>query len=312
MSIAFLFPGQGAQQPGFLHRLAAHPAIARTFDEAAAALECDPLCLDSAAALRSTVPLQLALLLAGVAMTRALAAEEVLPSVVAGHSIGAFTAAVAAQALSFPDALRLVRLRAQWMQGAYPREFGMAVIVGLAESQVRSIVRGIRETASGEGAQLYIAAINAPDQIAISGSVAALESAARAARRVGARKATRLAVAVPSHCELLTQVSERLRLEMASIDMAAPRVPYLCNHTARALLRAEDIREDLIRGVAVPVRWHESTVVMSELGARLFIEFPPGAHLSHLARAAFPDLRALALGDSQMAAVVQLAKRDYI
>jgi malonate decarboxylase epsilon subunit len=310
MSTAFLFPGQGAQNPGFLHQLRGHSAVESTLNEAATVLGCDPLSLDSADALRKTVPLQLAVLVAGVATTRALADCEITPSVVAGHSIGTFTAAVATGALSFPDALRLVRVRAECMQSAYPHGYGMMAVVGLGERRVRAIIQDIRKATTGPSAGIYIAAINAPDQIAISGTHAALDSAATAARRAGARKVVTLAVAVPSHCELLDGVSEQLRSELRSINLVQPRVTYLCNHSARAVRSADDIREDLIRGVATPVRWHESTEVMAELGARLFIELPPGAFLSRLARAAFPDRRALAICESEIAGIAQIAKRD--
>jgi malonate decarboxylase epsilon subunit len=170
MSIAYLFPGQGAQRPGFLHRLPKHPAVSATLGEAAAVLGMQVLSLDDAAALASTVAVQLGVLIAGVAISRALAQEGLQIDAAAGLSVGAFGAAVACEALSFADALPLVKLRGECMQRAYPRGFGMAAIVGLQEPHVAAIVEQI----GGAGAQLYLANINAPAQIVLSGSDRAL------------------------------------------------------------------------------------------------------------------------------------------
>ena len=306
MSIAFLFPGQGAQSPGFLHRLPSHPAVNATLDEAAAVLGMEVMGLDTAAALASTVAVQLSLLIAGVAVTRALAYEGLEVDAAAGLSVGAFGAAVACGALSFADALPLVKLRGECMEQAHPRGYGMAAIAGLDEHQVAAIV----ERVGGAGAQLYIANINAPTQIVVSGADRALDAAIDTARRGGARRAERMAVAVPSHCPLLDAVARRLAAAMATTEMHDPQRPYVSNRRARVVHDAEGVRDDLIHNVSNTVRWHDSVTVLYELDVRLFIEPPPGQVLSRLVQQAFTDARAIAVEDVRLDSVVLLAQRE--
>jgi len=306
MSIAYLFPGQGAQSPGFLHRLPKHPAVSATLDEAAAVLGMQVESLDDAGALASTVAVQLGVVIAGVAVTRALAQEGLTVDAAAGLSVGAFGAAVACDALSFADALPLVKLRGECMQRAYRRGFGMAAITGLQEAHVAAIVEQI----GGAGAQLYIANINAPTQIVVSGPDRALEAAIETAHAAGARRAERMAVSVPSHCPLLDGVAQQLAAAMAAVEMHDPRRPYVSNRRARAVHDAQGVRDDLIRNVANAVRWHDSVTVLYELGARLFIEPPPGQVLSRLAQQAFADVRAVGVEDLQLHDILLLAERE--
>jgi malonate decarboxylase epsilon subunit len=306
VSVAYLFPGQGAQTPGFLHRLPKHPAVSATLDEAGAVLGLEVMSLDGAAALASTVAVQLGVLIAGVAVMRALQSEGLQAEAAAGLSVGAFGAAVACSALSFADALPLVKLRGECMERAYPRGYGMAAIVGLDEHQVAAIV----ERLGGAGAQLYIANINAPTQIVVSGAERALDAAVEAARHTGARRAERMAVAVPSHCPLLDAVSGRLATAMASIEMHDPQRLYVSNRRARVVHDAQGVRDDLIHNVSHAVRWHDSVTVLYELGVRLFIEPPPGQVLSRLAQQAFPEARAVGVEDARLDSVVLLAQRE--
>lgn len=306
MSVAYLFPGQGAQTPGFLHRLPEHPAVHATLDEAAAVLGMDVMSLDTAAALASTVAVQLSLLIAGVAVMRALAHEGLKADAVAGLSVGAFGAAVACGALSFVDALPLVKLRGECMQQAYPRGYGTAAISGLDERRVAAIV----ERVGGAGAELYIANINAPTQIVIAGADLALDAAVEVAHQTGARQAERMAVSVPSHCPLLDAVAERLAAAMVAIELHEPQGLYVSNRGARVVHDAEGVREDLIHNVAYAVRWHDSVTVLYELGVRLFIEPPPGQVLSRLARQAFPEARTIAAEDTELRSIVLLAERE--
>jgi malonate decarboxylase epsilon subunit len=306
MSVACLFPGQGAQTPGFLHRLPEHPAVSATLDEAAAVLGIEVMSLDNAAALASTVAVQLSLLIAGVAAMRALAHEGLEVDAAAGLSVGAFGAAVACGVLSFADALPLVRLRGECMEQAYPHGYGMAAIIGLDEHQVAAIV----ERVGGARAQLYIAGINAPTQIVVSGADRALDAALETARRTGARRAERLAVTVPSHCPLLDPVARRLAAAMAAVEMHDPQRPYVSNRRARVVLDAEGVRDDLIHNVANTVRWHDSVTVLYELDVRLFIEPPPGQVLSRLVQQAFTEARAIAVEDVQLDSVLLLAQRE--
>ena len=306
MSIAYLFPGQGAQTPGFLHRLPKHPAVSATLDEAAAVLGSEVMSLDDAAALASTVAVQLSLLIAGVAVMRALAHEGLEVDAAAGLSVGAFSAAVACGVLSFADALPLVKLRGECMEQAYPHGYGMAAISGLDEQQVAAIV----EHVGGARAQLYIASINAPTQIVVSGADRALGAAVEMARQTGARRAERMAVTVPSHCPLLNAVAQRLAAAMVAIELHDPQRPYVSNRRARVVRDAQGVRDDLIHNVANAVRWHDSVTVLYELDVRLFIEPPPGQVLSRLAQQAFPEARALGVEDVQLDSIVLRAERE--
>ena len=306
MSAAYLFPGQGAQTAGFLHRLPEHPAVTHTLDEAAAVLRLDVLMLDTAEALRSTRNVQLSVLVAGVAVARALAQEGMQVDAAAGLSVGAFGAAVACGALRFADALALVQIRGECMEQAYPKGYGMAVIAGLDEREVAEIL----ERVGGADAQVYIANINAPAQLVVSGADLALEAAMKLARERGARRAERLAVSTPSHSPLLHAVSERLAAAMLTVKFHAPQPPYVSNRRARVVRDAAGVREDLILNVENVVHWHDSVTVLYELGVRFFVEPPPGRLLTRLAQEAFPMARAIAAEEVPLRSIVQAAQRE--
>ncbi|GJH19787.1 malonate decarboxylase subunit epsilon [Caballeronia novacaledonica] len=305
--IAYLFPGQGAQTPGFLHRLggdAPHPAIVRTLAEASAVLGEDVLALDTADALASTVAVQVALVVAGVTAARALAEEGIEPEAVAGLSVGAYGAAVVCGAIAFDDALKLVRLRATLMQDAYPRGYGMLAVLGLNE---REIARAIADS----GADAYIGNLNAPRQIVVSGSDAALAQVREIVLARGARKAERLCVSVPSHCVLLEKAAESLIDAARDVRIDTPRIAYVGNRGARVLRHADAIREDLATNLRYPVRWHDSTIALSELGAKIFVEMPPGQTLTSLLADALPGAPAYAMDAApigSIAARVRIAR----
>ncbi|TSD90462.1 malonate decarboxylase subunit epsilon [Mycobacterium sp. KBS0706] len=283
MSLAFLFPGQGAQSPGFLHRLPDHPAVAATLQEASAVLGREVLELDEASALQSTVAVQIGLLVAGAATARALAAEGVAPAMVAGLSVGSFAAAVTAGALTFPDALRLVDRRARLMEQACPAGFGMVAVTGLTQRRVETIV-------AAAGPLLYLANLNGPAEFVLSGADPALDRAIDAAQQAGARRAERLAVAVPSHCPLMDDAAAALTATVESVPVAAPRIAMVGNRRARVLRDVAAVREELATNLAHPVRWSDSVTLMAEHGATTFLEMPPGTVLTRLAAAEFPDL----------------------
>jgi malonate decarboxylase epsilon subunit len=301
MRIALLCPGQGTQTPGFLARLPAHAAVTATLAEAGAVLGPEAECLDTAAALATTPAVQLTTVIAAVALARALAAEGVRADAVAGLSVGAFAAAVACEALGFPQALALVKLRGEAMAGAAPNGHGMAAILGLSERDARALIER-----SGAGAPLYLASVNGPSEVVISGADAALERAGRAAQAAGA-SVRRLRVSTPSHCPLMAGVSERLRAALQGSAIRDPRVPYVSNTRARAAYTAAEVAEDLILNVSRTVRWHDSMTLLYELGCRLFIETPPGSVLAHLVKDSFPEARALALEETAIASVAALA-----
>jgi malonate decarboxylase epsilon subunit len=306
MSVAFLYPGQGAQFAGMLHQPPDWAEANQTFQEASEILGHDVLTLDTEKALSSTVQVQLALFVSGVAATQTLQAEGVKADIVAGLSVGAFAAAVAAGALAFKDGLRLVKLRAERMAAAYPTGYGLSVVVGLNEQQLSRIVNEINQPES----QVFLANLNAPTQIVIAGSDSGMEGVLDRARKEGARITKRLPISVPSHCVLQQATADELTRCLAKIEIKTPTAIYMSNRRARALRDPDGIREDLATNVAHPVRWHDATTVAYERGVRLFIELPPGRTLTDLASMAFPDARALALGQMQINAALKLIKRD--
>jgi malonate decarboxylase epsilon subunit len=294
MPTAFLFPGQGSQRAGLLRDLLlAEPALAAVVAEAAAVL--GPLAgLDTAESLHSTEAVQLSLLIAGVATARALQARGVVPDYVAGHSIGAFGAAVVSGSLALADALQLVRLRGQLMAQAYPTGYGMAAVVGLRETRLLALLT----THNQQYAPIYLANSNAATQQVVAGSTPSLAAFTEQLLVTGAARSARLLeVVVPSHCALLAGVATQLQQALADVPLAEPGVPTIANHTGRLLRTAAAIRHDLGVSVAQPVRWYEGTTLLYELGTRCFIELPPGTVLTQLAQAAFEDVELLPADD---------------
>ena len=306
MTVAFLFPGQGAQSEGLLHRLPQHAEVTRTIADASALLGLDLGALDTAQALHSTAAVQLGLLVAGVATARALTAEHVLPGAVAGMSVGAFGAAVACGTLSFADALRLVRLRGELMEAAFPSGYGLAALVGLDEGRVVGLVEQVRTAER----PVYISNINAPRQIVVAGSEAALSAVTTLALQHGARRVDRLAVSVPSHCPLLQPVADRLERAMATLPLRPPAMPYVSNRGGRALRDADAIREDLATNVAHPVRWYDMLEVLRELGATLFLELAPGHVSTQLVAQLLPGVRGVSITDRGLRYAAVVAARE--
>ncbi|KTT34636.1 malonate decarboxylase subunit epsilon [Pseudomonas oryzihabitans] len=294
MSTLFQFPGQGAQRPGMLHALPEHAEVRRTLEEAAEVLESDPLNLDTATALEYTRSVQLCLLIAGVATARLLLSRGPAPQVVAGLSIGAYAAAVVADALDFADALRLVARRGELMQAAYPSGYGMLAILGLGRGAVEKLVIDYHRP----DAPLYLANANAEQQYVVAGSDAGLAVLADAARAEGAAAARRLAMSVPSHCPLLAEAATTLDQAFTGVDVRAPRLAYLSGTSARRLVRAEQLRDDLAFNMARPIEWHATLEAARERGVRLAIELAPGSVLTQLAKRVLPAAGVLAWQDT--------------
>lgn len=307
MGTAFLFPGQGAQSPGFLHRLVEkHRELEPHFSEASEALAQDVLALDSEEALASTVAVQLTTVVAATGMARLCRARGIRPQAVAGLSVGAFAAAFSGGAIAFAPMLTVVRLRAHLMENAYPSGYGLAAVVGLTLRQLAVLVDRIHSMEQ----PVYIANLNARTQFVLAGKKSALDDVLELARAAGARKAELMAVAVPSHCPLLAAVGDELADAMAEISVVAPETPYVSNQGGRLLSDPEAIRRDLARNVMHPVLWRDATDVLHEVGVRLFLEMPPGHTLTNLAAEAFDDARALALDDNRLDTVEFLAARE--
>jgi malonate decarboxylase epsilon subunit len=300
--IAFLYPGQGAQVAGMLHRLPDLRELHDTINEANQVLGCDVLELDTEKALTSTIATQLALLISGVAVTRALQAKGSRPDLVCGMSVGAFGAAVASGAISFADALPFVRLRAELTEKAYPKGYGLSAVVGLTEQQLAKIVDEINRPES----PVFIANLNAPLQIVIAGSDNGMDAVLERAKREGASSARRLEVNIPSHCPLLQAVASELTRYGSTVEMRAPDRLYISNRRARGLRDPDSIREDLATNIAYPVRWHDSIMAAYERGIRIFIELPPGHTLTNLVAAALPDARCLAVTDASIESAARL------
>lgn len=307
MSILFTFPGQGAQRPGFLHELPDDPLVRRTIDEAGAALGTDPLALDDAAALASTVAVQLGLLVAGVAAARLFEREAGPPDAVAGLSVGAYPAAVAAGVLGFDDALALVRRRGELMEAACPDgRHGMLALVGIDERSLAPLVAQVHRAE----APVYIANYNAPRQFVLAGEHGAMARVAGLALSRGATDARPLDVAVPSHCPLLDGAAEALGRAVAGVALSPPRLRYFAAGTARELRDARSIGRELAGNLALPVRWHETSVLAAECGVRLAVEMPPGAVLTRLGTAALPEVLCVAADGTRVDSVAAMMRRE--
>lgn len=296
MKTLFTFPGQGAQRPGMLHDLPRDV----TWQQAQAVLADELTTLDSPDALQHTRCVQLALLIAGVSAARRLMAQGVQPDMVCGLSIGAYPAAVIAGALDFADALRLVALRGDLMESAYPHGYGLTAINGLPLHQVEPLV---------DNQHSFIANINSESQIVIAGSEAAMQAVGDAARAQGANCVRRLAISVPSHCALLNEPARKLAQQMRQVSLQPPRCAYLSGNSARVLWQPERIADDLAMNMARQVRWHEAMVAAEEREVRLVIEMPPGGVLTGLSRSTQPQGECLALERSSIELVQHLYAR---
>ncbi|MEU8403659.1 acyltransferase domain-containing protein [Nonomuraea sp. NPDC048892] len=304
MTVAFLYPGQGTQRPGMLHDLPGHPAVAATLAEAERILPGSST-QDDARALASTVTTQVALCVAGVATTRALAAEGADPDAVAGHSAGAFPAAVTAGVLTFAEALMAVRHRAELMRDAYPSGYGMAAVLGLGVPRACALIESV--TTADDPA--YLAVIDADQQVVAAGSDRALDRLDAAAERAGARRVQRLDIGVPSHCPLLAGVADAMAAHLGTVPRRAVTVTYLGGRTGRPLRDADAVLDDLARGVAATLRWRDVVALLGELGTTLFVQAPPGHVLARIAGAANPRARAITLARTSVADAVELTRR---
>ena len=306
MSTLFTFPGQGAQCAGMLHDLPQDTAVRNTITEASDTLNLEVLTLDAETALRSTVATQLCLLVAGVAMARYLIARAGLPDAVAGLSIGAYPAAVIASVLSYRDALGLVDRRARLMETAYPTGFGMTAILGLERAALQPLIAQVHTPQT----PVYLANINAPTQLVIAGAKAAMAHVSALARERGAHGTRPIAISVPSHCELLDAPAAQLARAMTDVIVSAPRVRYYSASLGRELRDAPRIAHDLTQNMALPVNWHETSVLASELGVGLTVEMPPGGVLTKLSTVALPDALAVAAADTRADTIIELMARE--
>jgi [acyl-carrier-protein] S-malonyltransferase len=296
-NFAFLFTGQGAQAVGMLNGFAGNPVVDQTVQEASDALGFDlqRLIADGPKEdLDLTTNTQPVMLTAAVAVYRAwIAAGGPLPSVVAGHSLGEYSALVAAGVIPFADAVPLVRFRAQSMQDAVPvGQGGMAVILGLQADDVRAVCA---EAAQGEVVEAVN--FNEPTQIVIAGHTAAVERACEIAKAKGAKRAMKLSVSAPFHSSLLKPASDRLREYMRTLTFAVPQIPVINNVDVVVLNDPEQIKDALVRQAAGPVRWVETMQKMAQDGVTQVIECAPSKTLVGMAKRIDPALVGDALVD---------------
>ncbi len=306
MRTLFTFPGQGAQREGMLRALPSVPIVRETLTEASDTLARDVSMLDTAAALRSSTAVQIALLVAGVAMSRHLVDVAGPPDAVAGLSIGAYPAAVVAGVLSLADALHLVERRARSMEAAFPSGYGMTAILGLELSALSPLVAQIHTIDSS----VYIANVNAPTQLVIAGEASAMSRVAALAQARGAHGIRPVAISVPSHCELLDAPAAELAKAVAQVPMKPPRLHLFSASLGRELRDPARIANDLAHNMARRVLWHDTTTLAFERGARLFIELPPGNVLTKLAAVAFPEARCVAATDTRIDTLAALMQRE--
>ncbi len=305
MKTILTFPGQGPQVPDMLHNLPATDDTRALLAQATTVLGASVYELDSAQALRSTRAVQLCLFIAGVVYARQVLHAGIAVDFVSGLSIGAFPAAVCAGALSYEDGLRLVALRGELMQQAYPTGYGLSAIAGLARAQVETLIARVHSSSL----PVYLANLNAEDQFVIAGSAAAMEAVCGLARAQGASRTQRLAVSVPSHCELLAGPAQRLAEAMAKVTLRHPEIAYLSGSTGRVLWLPERIAEDLARNMARPVHWQDAMVSAYERDVRLAIEMPPGAVLTGLTKRVMAEGEAIALSQNPLSLIQTLAGR---
>lgn len=283
-SIAFLFPGQGSQAVGMGKDLAMHHPVARhTFDEADDALEykLSQLCFEGPEEqLRLTEITQPAILTASIAVCRVLKEKGLTPAFVAGHSLGEYSAHVAAETLSFADAVRTVRNRGKYMQEAVPVGVGaMAAILGM---ELETVAEVCADAAQGQVCEP--ANINSSEQIVISGNTAAVERAAALASERGAKRAIMLPVSAPFHCSLMKPARDRLAADLAALTFQKPSVPVACNIDAALVDNADRSRDALIRQVTGSVKWSQSMHLLIAQGVEHFVEVGPGKVLCGLMR----------------------------
>ena len=284
MKFALVFPGQGSQSVGMMAAYGDAPVIRATFDEASAALGRDlwQLVADGPAeALSQTVNTQPLMLTAGIAVYRFwLERGGPVPAMVAGHSLGEYSALVAAGVLQLKDAVPLVELRAKAMQAAVPAgEGAMAAVMGL---DAEGVVAACAEAAQGQVVQAVN--FNEPKQTVIAGHKAAVERAAEAVKARGAKRALMLPVSAPFHCALMQPAADALKIPLAGLDFGTPRIPVVNNVDAAQLVDPMAIRDALVRQAASPVRWVETMQVMHAAGVTHVFECGPGKVLAGLVK----------------------------
>lgn len=295
--VGFVFPGQGSQSVGMGKALCdAFPHLAQIYEEASAILGYDiaALCFNGPAeTLNLTEQTQPALLVSSVAALRALHPATITPEAVAGHSLGEYTALVAAGGLTFRDAVAIVQKRGRYMSEAVPAGTGaVAALLGLAAEVVKEACRE-----AGSAGVVQAANFNSPGQVVIAGEKAAVERAIEIAKTKGCKKAVPLPVSVPVHTPLMQKAADRLAADLASIAWTDLRMPLINNAEAKPIVKARDIQASLVRQLPSSVLWEDSVKAMAATGVKTFVEIGPGTVLTGLIRRIVPDATTLNVND---------------
>lgn len=296
--LAFLFPGQGSQSIGMLAELAErHAVVQKTFIEASAAMGEDLWALASngpEALMNRTDHTQPLMLTAGIAVWRAwLEGSGVTPARLAGHSLGEYTALVAAGALDFATAVELVRDRGRYMQEAVPEgEGAIAAVLGLDDASIAAVC-----TESADGEVVEPVNYNAPGQVVIAGHLAAVDRALEAAKQAGAKRAIKLPMSVPAHCSLMGPAAEQLAERLAQVEINEPRIPVIHNVDVSLAGTPDQIRAHLVDQVRSPVRWVECIQALTDADITQAVECGPGKVLAGLNRRINRDMGILAIHD---------------
>ena len=295
--IGLVFPGQGSQSVGMGKALCeAYPHLRQVYDEASTVLGYDvaALCFEGPAEkLNLTEHTQPALLVSSIAALRALEPAGIKPVAVAGHSLGEYSALVAAGGMSYRDAVGIVKKRGQYMSEAVPAGTGLvAALLGLAADVVRAVCR---EAASAGVVQA--ANFNSPGQVVIAGEKAAVERAIDIAKTKGCKKAVPLPVSVPVHTPLMQQAADRLAKDLAAVTWSDLHMPLINNAEAKQIVNAADIQASLVRQLPSSVLWEDSVKTMAAMGVKIFIEVGPGTVLTGLIKRIVPEAATMNVND---------------
>ncbi|WP_163653151.1 ACP S-malonyltransferase [Listeria sp. PSOL-1] len=284
MSLAFIFAGQGSQKEGML-------AEVPNDDKKLVFQKVGVLLPDTAKSYQSTVVTQLSLLLLETFQAKELVNAGFIPEQVAGHSIGAYPAAVIAGVLSLEEAIQLVYIRSTQMEKLFPSGYGMAVIVGLEKKELEPLIQKLTK----RGEILYLANQNAAQQFTVSGENSALTELLTIVQKNGAPYSKKLNITVPSHSPLMKPAVKELKQALAKVELQEPSIKYVTNYSARSVQTKAAVCEDLSENLVHPVLWDEMTDVLIENGGTLYVEFGPGNTLSKLIQAKSTEVKAVSI-----------------
>lgn len=307
MSSIWVYPGQGAQKINMLHEMPIHKLVKQYLEQASDVLKQDVLLLDQPENLRSNYAVQLCLYLSGIISSALLTEQNIYPDYVAGLSIGAWAAATVAGVISFEDGLKLVARRGELMQQAYPQGYGMTAVIGTDRMRVEQWISQVRI----ETPDIYIANINASNQIVISGSDEAMQQVSSLACLDGAI-VKRLAVSVPSHCILLEPQARQLNIDVKGVASAQPKIKYLSGTSARLLQTDAQILDDLTFNMSRMIDWESTVQAAWERGVRLHIEALPGTVLTGLARKIFKEGSVLCFQNTQLDSLITVMQKEQV